>query len=175
MLSIRPAEIKDIEAITEIYNEAILNTTATFDTEPRTVEQQKAWFISHDEKHPVISAEFQGTVIGWASLSPWSDRPAYAKTAEISIYVKKEFRNRGYGKKLMDKLIDDGEAAGLHTIIARIADGNEISIKLHEAYGFKHIGIMKEVGEKFGRVLDVYLMQKIYKRKSRLNYLPIFC
>jgi L-amino acid N-acyltransferase YncA len=165
MFTIRPAEKKDIAAIAEIYNESVLNSTATFDTEPKTAEQQTEWFESHDEKHPVISAEFQGEIIGWASLSPWSDRPAYSKTAEISIYVKKEFRNRGYGKKLMDKLIEDGETAGLHTIIARIADGNEVSIKLHEEYGFKQIGIMKEVGEKFGKVIDVYLMQKIYYNK----------
>lgn len=162
MLTIRPAEEKDIKAITEIYNEAVLNLTATFDTEPKTVEQQKAWFISHDGRHPVIAAELQGVVIGWASLSPWSDRPAYSKTAEISIYVKKENRSAGIGKKLMEKLMDDGKAAGLHTVIARIADNNKISIKFHEQYGFKHIGVMKEVGEKFGRVLDVYLLQKIF-------------
>jgi phosphinothricin acetyltransferase len=162
MLTIRPAEIKDIKAITEIYNEAVLNTTATFDTDPKTVEQQKAWFKSHDRKHPVITAELQGEVIGWASLSPWSDRPAYSKTAEISIYVKKENRSSGIGKKLMEKLLDDGKEAGLHTVIARIADDNKISIKFHEQYGFKHIGIMKEVGEKFGKVLDVYLMQKMF-------------
>lgn len=163
MISIRPAEIKDIEAITEIYNEAVLKTTATFDIEPKSVEEQTGWYKKHDGNHPVIVSELQGKVIGWASLSPWSDRIAYAKTAEISIYVKEEFRNQGYGKKLMTKILDDGEAAGLHTIIARIADGNKVSIRIHEAYGFKHIGIMKEAGVKFGKILDVYLMQKIYK------------
>jgi L-amino acid N-acyltransferase YncA len=162
MLVIRPANIKDLEAITEIYNEAILKTTATFDTEPKKPEEQKKWFELHGEKFPIVAAELQKKVIGWASLSPWSDRCAYSKTAEISIYVKEEYRNMGYGKKLMEKIIEDGKAAGLHTIIARIADGNEVSVKLHEAYGFKHIGIMKEVGEKFGKILDVYLMQKIY-------------
>ncbi len=166
MLSIRPAEIKDIEAIEEIYNEAVLKTTATFDTEPKTLKEQTLWFNRHDENHPVIVSELQGKVNGWASLSPWSDRIAYSKTAEISIYVKEEFRNQGYGKKLMSKVLDDGESAGLHTIIARIADSNKVSIRIHEAYGFKHIGVMKEVGEKFGKILDVYLMQKIYKHKS---------
>jgi len=164
MLSIRPAKINDIEVITEIYNEAVLNTTATFDTEPKTFEEQTIWFNKHDSSHPVIVSELQGMVNGWAALSPWSDRIAYSKTAEISIYVKEEFRNRGYGKKLMSKILDDGEVSGLHTIIARIADGNQVSIKIHEAYGFKHIGVMKEVGEKFGKIIDVHLMQKIYKQ-----------
>jgi L-amino acid N-acyltransferase YncA len=167
MLSIRPANIKDVEGITEIYNEAVIKSTSTFDTNPQTVEERKKWLSKHTESFPVIVAEYQKNIIGWASLSPWSDRPAYAKTAEISIYVKEEFRNRGFGKKMMDKLIEDGEAAGLHTIIARIADGNEISVNLHEAYGFKHIGTMKEVGEKFGKVLDVHLLQKIYKNHKR--------
>lgn len=166
MLTLRPAELKDVKEITEIYNEAILNSTATFDTEPKTVEEQTVWFQSHDEKHPVIVAELRGEVIGWASLSPWSDRPAYSITSEISIYVKAGFRNEGYGKKLMDKIIYDGEAAGLHSIIARIGGENEISIRLHEAYGFKHIGVMKEVGEKFGMILDVHMMQKIYGKKT---------
>jgi len=162
MLSIRPAEIKDIEAITKIYNEAVLKTTATFDTVIKTVEEQTIWLKSHDNSHPVIISELQGKVNGWASLSPWSDRIAYSKTAEISIYVKEEFRNQGYGKKLMSKILDDGKVSGLHTIIARIADGNQVSIKIHEAFGFKHIGVMKEVGEKFGKIIDVHLMQKIY-------------
>ena len=166
MLTLRPAEPKDITGITEIYNDAVLKTTATFDTEPKTAEEQTLWLGRHNERYPVIVAVLQDEVIGWASLSPWSDRPAYSKTAEISIYVKEDYRNRGYGKKLMDKIIDDGEAAGLHTIIARIAEGNEVSIRLHEAYGFKHIGVMREAGEKFGRILDVYMMQKIYKRKG---------
>jgi L-amino acid N-acyltransferase YncA len=167
MLSIRPANIKDVTGITEIYNEAVINTSSTFDTEPQTIEDRKQWLSKHTDSYPVVVAEFQKNVVGWASLSPWSEKPAYAKTAEISIYVKEEFRNRGFGKKMMDKLMEDGETAGLHTIIARIADGNEISIKLHEAYGFKHIGTMKEVGEKFGKVLDVHLLQKIYKNKPR--------
>jgi L-amino acid N-acyltransferase len=166
MLTIRQANIKDIESITEIYNEAVLTTTATFDTEPKKIDEQIKWLEHHGSSFPVVVAELQKKVIGWASLSPWSDRPAYAKTAEISIYVKEEYRNMGYGKKLMTKIIEDGEAAGLHTIIARIADGNKVSVKLHEAYGFKHIGTMKEVGEKFGMVLDVYLMQKIYKNST---------
>ena len=166
MLSIRPANTNDVTGITEIYNEAVINTSSTFDTEPQTIEARKLWLARHNESYPVVVAEFQKSIVGWASLSPWSEKPAYAKTAEISIYVREEFRNRGFGKKMMDKLMEDGEAAGLHTIIARIADGNEVSIKIHEAYGFRHIGTMKEAGEKFGKVLDVHLLQKIFKNKK---------
>jgi len=140
MLIIRPAEIKDIESITEIYNEAIETTTATFDTEPKSLDQQHKWLDNHDDKHPVIVAEMNEKVVGWASLSPWSDRPAYSSTAENSVYVKSEQRGKGLGKKLLQHLLKEAEHCGIHSIIARIAEGNELSIKLHKDQGFEHIG-----------------------------------
>src|SRR5262245_51145559 len=91
-VEIRRAALSDLGAITDIYNEAILTTTATFDTEPKTVEERIAWFDSHGENHPIIVAALDGTVAGWASLSRWSDRPAYDCTVETSFYVKREFR-----------------------------------------------------------------------------------
>ncbi len=163
MLRIRQSRLKDLEAITEIYNDAILKTTATFDTEPKTMKEQKIWFGDHGKKYPILVAEQDGSVIGWASLSRWSDRCAYSDTAEISIYIKEEFQGKGIGKKLMRAIISEGKRAGLHTVIARIAQGSEISIRLHESVGFGHVGVMKEVGRKFGKLLDVYLMQKIYR------------
>ena len=166
MLAVRPAEIDDLDAITEIYNEAILTTDATFDIEPKTQVEQEAWFADHGPKNPVLVAELDGVVVGWASLSEWSDRCAYADTAELSFYVKEEFRSRGIGKRLLEDIIQEGERVGLHTVIARIATGNNQSIHLHERVGFEHIGVMREVGQKFGRLLDVCLMQKIHPPES---------
>jgi L-amino acid N-acyltransferase YncA len=163
MVIIRKATIDDLPAITEIYNQAILTTTATFDTEPKSLEEQKIWFESHGPKYPVLLAEEDDRVIGWASLSRWSDRCAYSDTAEISLYIYEKERGKGIGRKLLEAIIREGEKAGLHSIIARIAEGNEVSIHLHLSAGFEHIGIMREVGRKFGRLLDVYLMQKIYR------------
>jgi len=96
-IQIRRAELADLEAITEIYNEAILTTTATFDTEPKTGAERLEWFQSHDERHPILVAVLGGRVIGWASLSKWSDRRAYDDTAETSFYVKADCRRRGVG------------------------------------------------------------------------------
>ena len=163
MIIIKKATLDDLAAITEIYNQAILRTTATFDTEPKSLDEQKVWFESHGPKYPVLVAEEDGVVTGWASLSKWSDRCAYSDTAEISLYIDEKNRGRGIGKKLLKTIVLEGEKAGLHSIIARIAEGNETSIHLHQSIGFEHIGIMKEVGRKFGRLLDVYLIQKIYK------------
>jgi L-amino acid N-acyltransferase YncA len=163
MIMIRRATIGDLAAITSIYNEAILGTVATFDTEPKTVEEQKPWFEGHDSKHPILVAEQDGAIVGWASISKWSDRCAYSDTGEISVYVKEEHRGKGVGKKLMKEILDQGQKTSLHTVIARISESNEASVRLHEALGFEHIGTMKEVGRKFGKLLDVHLMQKIYE------------
>ena len=162
MLTIRQAALPDLGAITDIYNEAIRNTAATFDTEPKTPEEQKSWFASHGPKYPMLVAEQGNLIVGWASLSMWSDRCAYSDTAEISFYVKEGHQGKGIGRQLLEAIIRAGQNGGLHTVIARITEGNEASIHLCESAGFEHIGIMKEVGRKFGKLLDVYLMQKIY-------------
>jgi len=162
MLNIRPATQTDLPAITEIYNEAILNTAATFDTQPKSLQEQEQWFASHDARHPVLVAEQDGTIVGWASLSAWSDRCAYADTAEASVYVRKEYRGKGVGRLLSVALLEAGEKAGLHTVIARITGGNEASLRLAQSAGFELVGTMKEVGRKFGRLHNVHLLQRIY-------------
>jgi phosphinothricin acetyltransferase len=159
---IRKALLSDVPAITEIYNEAILTTTATFDIEPKTIAEQRKWFKAHGGRNPVLVAEVGGQVVGWVSLSEYSTRCAYADTVELSLYIKEAFRNQGIGKKLMAAVLAEGRKAGLHTVISRIAAGNDVSIRLHEQFGFNDVGVMKEVGNKFGQLLDVYIMQKIY-------------
>ncbi len=162
MMRIRKASQEDLPMITEIYNEAILTTIATFDTTQKTIEEQQTWFEDHGNKNPIMVAEIDGTVVGWSSLSKWSDRCAYTDTAEISLYIKKEYQGKGIGKDLLKRILEEGEKQGLHAVIARITEGNTISIALHESLGFFHIGVMKEVGVKFEKRLDVYLMEKIF-------------
>jgi len=162
MTVIRRAELQDLGSITEIYNRAILETTATFDTEPKTADEQRAWFDKHGPRYPILVAESDGAIVGWASLSEWSDRCAYSDTAEISLYVAEGRQGRGLGKRLLEAISEAGHEAGLHTVVARIAEGNGVSVHLHKSAGFEDIGIMKEVGRKFGKLIDVRLMQKIY-------------
>jgi len=163
MVKIRKATTGDIERITEIYNEAIIETVATFDTKKKTINEQETWFKNHGKKNPILVAEEKGIVIGFASLSKYSTRCAYSDTAELSLYIKKEHQDKGHGKKLMGSIITEGKKACIHTIISRITQGNEKSVYLHKFYGFEDIGIFKEAGKKFDKILDVYLMQKIYK------------
>lgn len=161
LVSIRRAELDDLPAITEIYNEAILTTTATFDTEPKTVDERLPWFHSHDERHPVIVAVSEGQIVGWASISKWSDRAAYDDTAETSFYVKSEFRGRGIGRQLKEAIIAEAHCLRFHSLIARVAEGSDASLHLNESCGFVRVGTLREVGRKFGRLLDVHVLQKI--------------
>lgn len=162
MIVLRDAELDDAAAIAEIYNESILNSTATFDTEIKSTEDRKAWLIQHNAKYPVVVAEINGVVAGFASLSRWSERSAYDNTAEISIYISPDYRHKGIGKKLMSLIMEKGREGGLHCVLSRITEGNEHSIYLHTQAGFSHVGVMREVGQKFGRILDVTMMQFIY-------------
>jgi phosphinothricin acetyltransferase len=159
----RLAAIQDLPAITDIYNEAIRNTTATFDTEPKTIEARRPWFTERPRRYPVIVVEDQGRVAGWASLSAWSDKKGYADTVEISLYVSPRFQGRGFGKQLMTTLLELGRQHGIHLVIARIADGNEASVRLHKAFGFELAGVLKEAGKKFNRLIDVHMYQLILR------------
>ena len=162
MLQIRIAVESDLVEITEIYNEAILNTTGTFDTEIKNVAEQEGWFKNREYEHPVLVAEIEGVIAGWASLNKYSDRFAYRQTAENSLYIKKAYQGQGVGKALLKSVLEEGQKRGLHTVLARITEGNEVSIRLHESEGFVLVGTMKEVGKKFDRLLDVHLLQKVF-------------
>jgi L-amino acid N-acyltransferase YncA len=160
---IRKAQEKDLPMITEIYNDAIKTTIATFDTTPKTIEEQRTWFAGHGPKNPIMVAEHEGKIIAWGSLSKWSDRCAYTDTAETSLYVIESYQGKGIGKDLLKQLLEEGRRQGLHAVIARITEGNTLSFALHESVGFTPIGVMKEVGVKFDKRLDVYLMEKIFR------------
>lgn len=158
-LAIRRAQPSDLGAVTAIYNDAILTTTATFDTQPKSLHEQEEWLARHGGRYPVLVAVLEGEVVGWGSLSPWSDRCAYADSAENSLYVRRDLRGSGIGSRLLSALIEEARRAGLHTLLARVAQGNEGSIRLHQGFGFSVVGVMREVGRKFGERLDVTLLQ----------------
>jgi L-amino acid N-acyltransferase len=158
---IRRAEAEDVPDITAIYNEAILTTIATFDTETKTIDERTLWLQSHDDRHPVLVAVVNGKVVGWSSLTRWSERSAYDDTAETSFYVHSTHRGHGVGRKLKEAIINEARQLKYHTIIARVAEGSHESIHLNESAGFVHVGTLKEVGRKFGRLLDVHIYQKL--------------
>lgn len=165
--TIRRAELGDIPALTEIYNEAILTTTATFDTEPKTIEERTLWLKSRSERHPVLVAVLDGKVVGWSALTAFSDRKAYDVTAETSFYVHSAYRGRGIGRKLKDAIIAEARKLGYHSLVVRVTEESLASVHLNEQAGFVTVGILKEVGRKFGRLLDVRIMQKMLKENPK--------
>lgn len=168
-LTIQRAELKDLPRITEIYNSAILHTTATFDTMPKSDDEQLAWYKKHEDPFPVLVAKNGNKVLGWASLSSWSDRCAYAQAAEVSIYLDEAYRGQGVGTRLFGELIETARRLNFHVLISRIGDYNEASFRLHEKYGFWRVGILKEVGFKFNRRLDNHMFQLILEPKRERN------
>jgi len=160
-VTIRPAKLFDAEAIANIYNEAILTTTATFDTKTKSITDREAWLKSHDDRHPVLVAVVNGEVAGWACLTSWSSRHAYDETAETSLYVFARHQGRGIGRKLNNAIIAEAARLKYHTLIARISQESQASVHLNQQAGFVHIGTMKQVGRKFGKLLDVHIMQKM--------------
>jgi L-amino acid N-acyltransferase YncA len=156
---IRAATEPDVASITAIYNDAVRNSTGTFDTEPRTVADRTEWFRVHDDRHPILVSERDGTVVGWGAVSAWSERPAYGATGEVSVYVAAPFRGQGVGRRLLEALLESAARRQYHTLLARIAEGNGASLRLHTGAGFTSIGVMRQVGWKFGRRLDVHLLQ----------------
>lgn len=160
----RLANLDDAEAIREIYNREVVGSTVTFDMVPRTLEDQLAWLDEHSGAHPAIVAiDDGGRVCGFASLSPYRPRPAYRTTVEDSVYIHPDYQGRGVGRGLLTELLQLAGAHGFHAVIARIVGGHEASIGLHAACGFEQIGVEREVGRKFGKWLDVVLMEHLLK------------
>ena len=153
-----------------IYNHEILYATSTFDTEPVTLENRQGWLAEHrSPRHPALVAELAPAdregpdsspglaVGGFGTLSSWSQRCAYARAAEVSVYVHRDARRRGVGRAILGQLIARARDAGLGVLLARICAEGQASIALHRSFGFQPIGTMRRVGEKFGRILDIEL------------------
>jgi L-amino acid N-acyltransferase YncA len=160
-MQLRLATSEDAEAIRQIYNLEVTTSTATFDLVPRSLEDQRAWLEARSGAHAVLVATVDETVVGFGSLSPWRDRPAYATTVEDSVYVHRDHHGQGVGKALLSALVDTATAHGFHACMARIVGGHEASIALHRACGFEVVGTEREVGRKLGRWLDVILMERL--------------
>ncbi|MFM8305027.1 MAG: N-acetyltransferase family protein [Actinomycetota bacterium] len=157
----RLAERRDAEAIRDIYNQEVLGSTVTFDLVARTLEEQITWLDEHSGGHPAIVAVDGDAVVGFGAISPWRPRPAYSPSVEDSVYVRADCRGQGVGRLLLEELVRIGQAHGFHSMLARIVGGHEASIALHARCGFEPAGIEREVGRKFGRWLDVVLMQRM--------------
>lgn len=154
---IRIAQKEDIEALLAIYNYEVINSTATFDLNPKTSEQWTEWFLAHNtNNHPLIVAVIDSQVAGFASLSPYREKEAYKSTVELSVYVHSDFRQRGVATALMQEIIRMAkEDEVTRTVVSVITSENDVSAQLHLKMGFTYCGTIHQAGEKFGRYLDI--------------------
>lgn len=160
--SVRHATDADLEHIHRIYNDAILTTTATWDEEPWAWQQRLDWWCVHNNPlEPIIVAEIDGLVVGFAYLTRYSLKSGWRFTREDTIYIDADWRGLGIGRVLLAALLDEARRIGIHLVVASITSDKEASIRLHRAHGFEMVGIFREAGYKFGRRLDTCFMQLV--------------
>ncbi|MDV6374918.1 GNAT family N-acetyltransferase [Deinococcus arenicola] len=159
---VRPATVADIPATLEIYNHAVLHTTASYDLEAVSLETRLAWF---DHKQaggwPVLVLEQGDEVVGWATYGPFRDKPGYAATVEHSVYIRDGLRGAGLGRMLMLALIADATARDFHIMVGGVDAENADSLAFHARSGFVQVAHFRQVGRKFGRWLDLAFLQRV--------------
>lgn len=161
-IHIRRAVRSDCPGILDIYNDAVLKTTATYDYEPRPLEHRLAWFDDHQRTgHAIFVAEAaDARIVGWSALNRYHDRMGFRFTAENSVYVAEASRGRGLGARLLEPLIPAAAEIGIRAILAAIDAQNTASLRLHARFGFEQVGLFKRVGFKFDRWLDVAYLER---------------
>lgn len=152
---IRCVELTDTKTITAIYNEYVINSVATFETEPVSETEMRSRISEISSYFPYLVYEADGEVVGYCYAHVWKEKAAYKYTLETTIYLSPKYQGKGIGKQLMTRLIDECRVAGYHACIACITEGNEGSNQLHLKLGFKQVSHFEKVGIKFGRWLDV--------------------
>jgi len=161
-VNVRLAKRSDVLTIHNIYNQYVAESTATFAMVAETLADRQGWYEAHRRKNlAVLVAELDGQTIGWASVSNYNSRCAYSQSAEVSVYLAPGHLGKGYGGQLLDAVVQQAEEHGFHCLVAQVCTENLASIALFKSRGFTEAGILKEIGRKFDRWLDVQLLQKL--------------
>ena len=157
---IRKANFQDLEAINQIYNQEVDASIFNISIAHTTLEERQKWFESHGDKHPVLVKEASEGVIAWACLSPWTNFDSLSRTVEITIFIAVTGRGKGLGKLMIAEILKIGKALNHRVFIARIIEGNDISVRLFKGFGFKQVGRLPEIGEKNGQRFTALIFQK---------------
>ena len=160
-IHIRPATIEDAAAVAEIYNQGIEDRVATYETTRRSAEDQRTWLQSIAGRYPVVVAEIDGEIIGWAGAGLYRDRECYRGIGEFSMYVHRNWRRRGVGDLLLAGLIGEAERLGLWKLLSRIFPFNEASRALCRKHGFREVGVYEKHARLDGEWLDVVIVERL--------------
>jgi len=162
---VRDATQGDLPRIRDLYNALVGSTTGAWTETPETLQERERWFAGQQHAHfPVLVAEHQGDVVGYAAYGSFRGEgrwPGYRYTVEHSVHVDESMWGRGVGRALVDELVERAIASSIHVMVAAVDGANEASIAFHQRLGFEIVGRMPETGIKFGRWLDLVLMQRI--------------
>ena len=158
---VRNASVEDAATIAEIYNQGIEDRVATYETELRSVEDQKAWLRATADRYPAVVAEIDGEIVGWAGAGPYRARECYRGIGEFSMYVHRDWRGRGVGDLLIAALISEAERLGLWKLLSRIFPFNEASRALCRKHGFREVGVYEKHARLDGHWLDVVIVERL--------------
>jgi len=162
-IKLRKLETKDLEFTKTIYDFYVLNSTVTFHKEELTIDELKTMILAGHPKYKSFIISHNGVRCGYCYLTPFNKRPAYERTAEITIYLKPVFMGKGIGKVVLGKIEKIAGEQDIHVLVGFISEGNDRSVQLFENCGYQKCAHFKQVGEKFGRKLDVVAYQKIIR------------
>jgi len=166
-VTLRAAEARDAEAIAAIHNQGIEDRMATLDTNLRTLDGTRTWLMERSPRHAVLVAIGEASngparqVVGWGSLNRFNPRAAYDHVADFSVYVRRDSRGQGVGRRILDALVEQARANGFHKMVLSALARNSAGVALYESAGFSHVGIYREMGRLDDQWVDVLLMERI--------------
>jgi L-amino acid N-acyltransferase YncA len=160
-VTVRAASPADADAICAIHNQGILDRVATLDVDARTPDGIREWLAARGSRHPVIVASIGGAVVGWASLNRFNSRPAYDHVADFSVYIERDWRGKGIGRQLLDRLIELAREIGFHKMVLSALASNQAGIALYTRAGFSAVGVYREQGQLDGEWVDTLIMEKL--------------
>jgi phosphinothricin acetyltransferase len=166
-VTVRAASAADADAICAIHNQGILDRVATLDVTTRTPDGVREWLAARDSRHPVIVASIGGAVVGWASLNRFNPRPAYDHVADFSVYIERDWRGKGMGRQLLDRLIELAREIGFHKMVLSALAFNQAGIALYTRAGFSAVGVYREQGQLDGEWVDTLIMEKLLQPVDR--------
>jgi phosphinothricin acetyltransferase len=166
---IRDATPEDAAAICRIYNQGIQDRIATLETEERTPEERRAWLAARGPRHPVLVAEGGAgrAVVAWGSLNAFNPRRAYDHVADFSLYVERDWRGRGVGRRLLAALTERARALGYHKLVLSAFPWNEAGMRVYRQAGFREVGVYREQGRLDGRWVDTVVMERLLEEPLR--------
>jgi len=169
-LTVRPAREEDAAGLREIFNEAVQDSLTTYETESRSMDEQRRLLAqaTQDTRHPILVAELRGWVAGWICLQPYDRRPEFSDVSEVTVFVRREFRNYGLGRQLMKTIQEEAQRLGYRKLVGQVLAENLDSLRLCRATGWREVGRLERHARREGRLRDVVLVEYLVPQAPKV-------